>query len=403
MGVDFAASQRSTVGIEWELQLIDKDTLDLRQSADAVLQAVRAKYGESEHIVQEMLLNTIEVTSRPHPTVGECGLDLADFITKVRPITDPLRIELATAGSHPFARPLYQRVTESDRYAELVKRTGYWGRQMLLYGIHVHVGVEDRDKVLPLIRALLTRFAHLQSLSASSPFWAGDDTGYASNRAMVFKQLPTAGVPRQFEHWSEYEHYLADMLHTGVIDKVDEIRWDIRPAPRLGTIEFRVCDAASNLRETLALSALIHCLVEDFSSRLDTGETLPVIPDWFVDENKWRSARYGMDAILILDDEGNEELITDTVEQMLIDLAPTANRLGCSEQLSWVGDILKLGASYQRQRTVAENHGGSLEAVAQYLVEEMKADRPIPADEFTFQRQPEPLIVRTDATGGSLN
>ncbi len=401
MGVDFATSDRSTVGVEWELQLIDKDTLDLRQSADAVLRAVREQHGESEHIVQEMLLNTIEVTSRPHATVAECGADLADFITRVRPITDALRIELATAGSHPFARPLYQRVTESDRYAELVKRTGYWGRQMLLYGIHVHVGVENRDKVLPLIRALLTRFAHLQSLAASSPYWAGDDTGYASNRAMVFKQLPTAGVPRQFTHWSEYEHYLGDMLHTGVIDNVDEIRWDIRPAPRLGTIEFRVCDAASNLRETLALAALIHCLVEDFSARLDAGETLPVIPDWFVDENKWRSARYGMDAILILDEAGNEELVTDTVEKMLSDLMPAAKRLGCAEQLTWVNDILTVGASYQRQLKVADNHGGSLEAVAQYLVEEMKADRPIPPEDFTFQRQHEPLIVRADASGGS--
>ncbi|MDO5701644.1 MAG: glutamate--cysteine ligase [Bowdeniella nasicola] len=387
MAVTFAPSDRSTVGIEWELQLVDKDSLDLRQSADAVLTQIYDKHGKTEHIVQEMLLNTVEITSHPHETIMECGADLAGYATQLRPITDALRIELATAGSHPFARPLFQRVTESERYAELVKRTQYWGRQMLLYGIHVHVGVEDRAKVLPLIRALLTRFAHIQSLSASSPYWAGEDTGYASNRAMVFQQLPTAGVPRQFDHWWQYESYLTDMLNTGVIDSIDEIRWDIRPAPRLGTIEVRVCDAASNLRETLALAALIQSLVEDFSTRLDAGESLPTVPEWFVDENKWRSARYGMDAVLILDEAGTQEHVADTTLRMVEELEPTAKRLGCLEQLGWVRDIVRDGAGYQRQRRVAENHGGSLEAVTQYLVDEMKADRPIAPDDFTYARE----------------
>ncbi|MFH5822124.1 glutamate--cysteine ligase [Georgenia sp. AZ-5] len=372
----FAASARSSVGIEWELQLIDADSSDLRQAAATVLDRV-AGPGGAPHpgIHPELLLNTVEVVSGVCRTVGEAGADLQRAIDDLRPVTDPLRIELASAGTHPFARPAYQKVTDKDRYATLIDRTQWWGRQMLLYGVHVHVGIEDRAKVLPILGALMTRFAHLQSLGASSPFWAGEATGYASNRALMFQQLPTAGVPYQFRRWADLEGYVGDMTRTGVIDTFDEIRWDIRPSPRLGTIEVRVCDAATNLQEVLAISALTHCLVEDFSARLDAGETLPTVPPWFVAENKWRSARYGMDAILILDDAGEEELVTETVARMLQELAPVAERLGCTEELADVRQILDGGASYQRQLRVAAD--GDLEDVVASLVGEMRAGHPL--------------------------
>lgn len=384
MAMNFASSQRSTIGIEWELQLIDQDSGDLRQCAQAVTEAV-CPPGAAKHpfIHPEMLQNTVEVVSGARRTVGQCGEDIRAAVAEVRQVTDPLRVELASAGSHPFAQPAYQLVTNKERYAELVKRTQYWGRQMLLYGVHVHVGVEDRRKVLPLMRALLTRFAQLQSVAASSPFWAGKATGYASNRAMVFQQLPTAGTPEQFETWEQLERYERDMLHTGVIEGFDEIRWDIRPSPRLGTIEVRVCDAATNIQDVLAISALTHCLVEDFSSRLDAGETLPVLPPWFVAENKWRSARYGMEAILILDEAGNEEPVSDTLAQMLLDLVPVAEKLGCSQELAWMRDIFTFGASYERQLAVMEANGGNLERVVDSLVAEMKADRPLDPRQFT--------------------
>src|SRR5690606_32499185 len=169
----------------------------------------------------------------------------------------------------------------------------------------------DRDKVLPILRALLTYFPHLQSLAASSPYWAGDDTGYASNRALLFQQLPTAGLPQTFEAWSELEEYAQGMTHTGVIDAFNEIRWDIRPAPHLGTLEVRAFDGASNLTEVLALAALTHCLVEHFSTMLDEGHELPRMQPWFLHENKWRSARYGMDAIGLLNSPGDEQLVAD--------------------------------------------------------------------------------------------
>lgn len=374
----FARSERSTVGIEWELALVDADSGDLRQVASTVLDAVRPA-GAAEHpaIKQELLLNTVEVVSGVCRTVGEAGADLQRAVDEVRTVTDPLRVELMSAGTHPFARWAQQKVTDKQRYATLIDRTQWWGRQMLIYGVHVHVGIEDRDKVLPISRALLTTFAHLQSLSASSPFWGGKDTGYASNRALMFQQLPTAGLPFPFERWDQLEAYVGDMLHTGVIDAFDEVRWDVRPSPRFGTIEARICDGSPSLLEVTALSALTHCLVEHFSTLLDRGEELPTIPPWFAQENKWRSARYGMDAIIITNAAGDEELVTDAVARLLVDLEPVAERLGCSAELDAVRVILRKGASYQRQRAVARRNAGELDAVVASLVAEMRAGRPL--------------------------
>lgn len=387
MPLPFSPSRRSTIGVEWELQLVDQDSNDLRQAADAVIERATVDGHLSPHIHREMLLNTVEVTSGARETVAQCMDDLATTVTFLRPITDSLRIDLATAGTHPFARPSYQRVTNSRRYEELVERTQYWGRQMLLYGIHVHVGIEDRDKLLPIQSALVTRLGQMQSLSASSPYWTGLDTGYASNRAMVFQQLPTAGIPRQFEHWEDLESYTDDMISTGVIAGFDEVRWDIRPSPKLGTVENRVFDAATNILEVAAFSALTHCLVEHYSRLIDAGEQLPTLPDWFVAENKWRSARYGMDASLILDASGRQEPVRETVEQMLETLAPVARDLRCEHELEGVREILRVGASYERQRYVAAHADAHpLDAVAELMRAEMHADRPLDPAEFLNAR-----------------
>lgn len=378
MQIPFAASERSTLGVEWELALVDADSGDLRQVAQTVLEAV-APPGGGEHptIKQELLLNTVEIITDVCRTVGEAGADLERSIEQIRGVTDPLRVELMCAGTHPFARWTQQKVTDKERYATLIDRTQWWGRQMLIYGVHVHVGIEDRDKVLPILQAVLTYFPHLQSLSASSPFWGGKDTGYASNRALMFQQLPTAGLPFQFDRWEELEAYTADMMHTGVIDQFDEIRWDLRPSPRFGTLEMRICDGASNLTEVLAFAALIHCLVEHFSTLLDEGKELPRLQPWFAQENKWRSARYGMDAIIILNAAGDEELVTEAVEKLLVELEPVAARLSCSAELDGIRTILRKGASYQRQRAVARRHGGELDAVVASLVAEMRAGKPL--------------------------
>lgn len=378
MDIPFATSERSTIGIEWELALVDADSGDLRQVANHVLEAVAPPGGgRHPHIRQELLLNTVEVVSGVARTVGEAAADLTRNIEVIREITDPLRVELMSAGTHPFARWDMQHVTDQQRYATLIDRTQWWGRQMLIYGVHVHVGIEDRRKVLPISRAMLAQYPHMQALSASSPFWGGKDTGYASNRALMFQQLPTAGLPFQFEEWSALEAYVADMMRTGVIDVFDEIRWDLRPSPKFGTLEVRVCDGLPTIAEVRALAALTHCLVEHYSSMLDAGQDLPTMPPWFVQENKWRAARYGMDAIVILDAAGEEDHVHDDLRRLMTTLEPVADRLGCLDDLAGLEQIVLAGASYQRQRAVADATGGRLDEVVRFLVEEMRTGHPV--------------------------
>lgn len=377
----FEQSERGLIGVEWELQMIDKDTGDLRQSADAVMDIVES-LGDVPNIHREMLLNTIEITSKPRRHASECLDDLLENIAIIQPVTTPMRIDLATAGTHPFATPAYQRVTDTGRYNDLVERTQYWGRQMQLYGVHVHIGIEDAAKVLPILNALLTRFAHLQALSSSSPYWAGEDTGYASNRAMYFQQLPTAGIPRQFEKWDDLERYVEDVTRTGIISDFSEIRWDIRPSPKLGTIEIRVFDAATNIREVGVLVALTATLVEYYSRMYDRGEELPRIPDWYVAENKWRASRYGMEANLIVDEAGNQEDVITTIRNMLPELLPIAEEIGCRDELEHIHEIMRIGAAYQRLSIAAARHKDGPRAMVELMQAEFKAGHPI--DPLTF-------------------
>ncbi|MCD4557589.1 glutamate--cysteine ligase [Schaalia sp. lx-100] len=377
--MEFAHSPQSSIGIEWELQLIDQDSNDLRQSAAYIVDRVAGK----PFIQSEMLLNTVEVTSGVHRHVAGCVGDLRTGLEILSDITDELRIELASAGSHPFANPAYQRVTDKERYTELVERTQYWGRQMLIFGTHVHVGIDQREKVLPLLKAVLTRAYHIQALSASSPFWSRTDTGYASNRSMFFQQLPTAGVPLQFDRWEELEHFAQGMQQASTIRHFNEVRWDVRPAPGWGTLEIRVADANTNMAELSYIAALIHCLVDFYSNEYEAGRDLPSVPSWFVSENKWRSARYGMDAVLIIDEHGNEEPVKDTLRQLIVQLEPTAEKLGCLNELAGTLEIIREGAAYERLRQVAQLNSGSLDAVVSHMCAEMQAERPLKARELS--------------------
>ncbi|BBZ01001.1 putative glutamate--cysteine ligase 2-1 [Mycolicibacterium chitae] len=366
--IEFAGSYRPTVGVEWEFALVDADTRDLSNNAAEVI----AEFGENPHVHKELLRNTIEVVTGICRNTAEAVDDLRGTLRSVKQVVRSRDMELFCAGTHPFATWDTQQLTDAPRYAELIKRTQWWGRQMLIWGVHVHVGVSSSHKVMPIISALLNQYPHLLALSASSPWWAGEDTGYASNRSMMFQQLPTAGLPFQFQTWDEFEGFVADQKKTGIIDHINEVRWDIRPSPHLGTIEVRIFDGVSNVRELAALVALTHCLIVDLDRRLDSGAALPTMPPWHVQENKWRAARYGLDAVIILDADSNERLVTEDLDDVLTRLQPVARSLGCVDELDSVADIPRLGASYQRQRRVAEEHDGDLRAVVDALVAELE-------------------------------
>ncbi len=372
MRIDFHASPAPTIGVEWELALVDRRTRDLRNDASHLFARARPRLPHPERLHKELLKNTVEIVTGICGTVGEAMDDLRATMRPTMAAADDLDLDLYGGGTHPFASWTGQQLSEGHRYEELINRTQWWGRQMLIWGLHVHVGLPAQERVMPVLSALLNHYPHLLALSSSSPIWAGVDTGYASNRALMFQQLPTAGLPFQFQAWSEFEAFASDQVTTGVIDELSEIRWDVRPAAHLGTIENRVCDGVSTFEDLSGLVALMQCLVVDLDTRLAAGEELPSMQPWHVQENKWRAARYGLDAIVILDAQSQERLITDDLADLLTRLEPTAARLGCSAELASVAEIPTRGASYQRQRAVAERTGGDLVAVVDSVVRELR-------------------------------
>jgi carboxylate-amine ligase len=373
--IQFTQSPRSSVGIEWELMLAGPSG-DLVPEAPGLLEALRDRPG----ITEELLTNTVEVVSEPRQRVGQAVDDIRSRLEEVRRLAEPQGIGLLSSGSHPFAQWQDQQIGEKSRYRRLVERTQWWGRNLMIWGIHVHVGIDDRRKVMPILGELTTYLPHLQALSASSPYWAGEDTGYASNRALVFQQLPTAGLPWAMSDWSEFEGYVDDLTRTGVLDEVTEVRWDVRPAPRWGTVEVRACDAVSNAAELGTIAAMAQTLVEWCSRRLDAGEEFAPLPPWFHRENKWRAARYGLDVITIADREAREVAVREHLAELLPQLEPIADDLGCLDELAGVHRILEHGNGAERQRRVAAAHADDLTAVVRHLRAEFEAERPLTED-----------------------
>ena len=373
MRIDFHGSPAPTLGVEWELALVDRTSRDLANNASHVFARAKARLADPSRIHAEFMRNTVELVTAVCHTVPEAMADLRRTLEAVVPVCDELGVDLLGAGTHPFASWSTQVLSPGHRYEKLVDRTQWWGRQMLIWGVHVHVGLPARERVMAVLGGLLTYFPHFQALSASSPIWAGVDTGYASNRAMMYQQLPTAGLPFQFETWEQFESFAQDQTTTGVIEDVSELRWDVRPSPRLGTLENRICDGVATFEELGALAALAHCLVVDLDARAAAGEELVTLPPWHVQENKWRAARYGVDAIVILDGDSHERLVTDDLADLVPRLLPTAARLGCEAELVAVLDIAERGPSYVRQRAVAERTGGDLVAVVDSVVSELRA------------------------------
>ncbi|HWL78265.1 glutamate--cysteine ligase [Microbacterium sp.] len=374
MTVPFATSARSSVGLEWEIMLADGKTGDLVPRAPDVLEGLADNTRHERYTVTgELLTNTVEVTSGIGATVAAAVDDIADAIAAVRTVTNPLEVELLCAGSHPFAQWYKQGITDKTRYHKLIERTQWWGRNMMIWGIHVHVGVDDVKKVFPIINALSIYLPHLQALSASSPFWAGERTGYASNRSLVFQQLPTAGLPWPLDNWAQFEGYLDDMIRTGVMEDATEVRWDIRPAPRWGTVEVRACDGMSTLPELAAVASLVQTLVEHFSRQLDEGRELPRLQPWFIRENKWRAARYGLEARVIVDRDGTERPVREHLRETMEILADIAVELKCAREFAGLELILSQGASYARQVLVADAADGDLREVVMHLIREFRA------------------------------
>ncbi|WPF65888.1 MULTISPECIES: glutamate--cysteine ligase [unclassified Corynebacterium] len=360
--IKFERSPRPTLGVEWEVALIDPATYDLAHKAAEVIEIVEREHPEV-HLEREFLQNTVELVTGVCDTVPQAVAELAHDLHAVRDAAAQLGLRVWSSGSHPFSDFRENPVSVKGSYNEIIERTQYWGSQMLIWGIHVHVGISHEDRVWPIINAIMTKYPHLLALTASSPGWDGVDTGYASNRTMLYQQLPTAGMPYQFGSWREWEGYMHDQGISGVINHTGSMHFDVRPAPKWGTIEVRISDATSNLRELSAVVALTHCLVVHYDRMYERGEELPTLQPWHVAENKWRAARYGLDALVITSRQTDEAWVRDELRALVTELMPLAEELGCAEELALVEGILDRGAGYARQRALYQEADSWVPAV----------------------------------------
>jgi YbdK family carboxylate-amine ligase len=371
--IDFGSSQRSSLGVEWELELVDLQTRELASGSNQILAEIPAaadeENGKAKH---ELFQSCVEVITGVCGTVAEAREDLSDTIKQVTDSAARLGLGVMCSGSHPFTDWDTQDFTENPRYAMLVERNQWLARQLQIFGVHVHVGVRSADKIMPIVNALTQYIPHFLALSASSPYWIGRDTGLASYRSKVFEALPTAGLPDHLSGWSAFEDYVTGLVSTQAIQSTREVWWDVRPHPRFGTVEVRICDGLPTMEEVCAVAALAQCLVELFDVQLDRGYQLPDPSTWVVRENKWRAVRYGLDARIVVDNVGTIRPVRTAVLELVDDLMPTARRLRCEEELAIVPRILDVGASYQRQRAVAAANGGDLITVVDSLLDEMR-------------------------------
>lgn len=372
---NFARSPEPTLGVEWEVALVDPVTWDLVPRGAELIDRVHVAHPDI-HLEKEFLQNTVELVTGVCRTVPEAMGDLETSLSAVREAAESMDVRLWASGGHPFTDFRKNPVSAKGSYSEIINRTQYWGQQMLLWGTHVHVGISHEERVWPIINALMTKYPHLLAISACSPGWEGLDTGYASNRTMLYQQLPTAGMPYQFENWEQWKSYMRDQAISGVINHTGSMHFDVRPASKWGTVEVRIFDAASNLRELSAIAALTHCLVVHYDRMIDADEKLPTLQPWHVAENKWRGARYGMDALVITSRETDERWIKDELADLLVELAPLSEELGCAQELQLVQEIINSGAGYERQRRLYEETG-SWQKVVKATADEMEQLLPL--------------------------
>ena len=375
-GYQLESSRGPTLGIEWELQLIDARTRLLRQDADEVLAALPGLDASGEHpkIRHELMQSTVEIVTGVCSTVSEAKADLGKTIEELQQIAAGRSILLACAGTHPVSNWRDAKMAPIARYAELVEQMQWLARRIQTFGVHVHVGLRDGGKAIPVVNALAAYLPHFLALTASSPFWNGQDTGLASARAVIFGDLPTAGPPHRLSSWGEFEEYMDTLLRARTIRSIKEVWWDVRPHPDLGTVEIRMFDGLPTAREIGMVAAFSQSLVQLFDTQLDRGYQLPSPSSWVVRDNKWRATRYGLDATVITDESGTTAPLRDELYELVLELEPVADRLGCLEELRVTSEVLDHGASYERQRAVLA-YDGEMTGVIDALVTEFAEDR----------------------------
>jgi carboxylate-amine ligase len=346
----FGKGEPYTLGVEEEYMLLDGETFDLVQHIDTVLAAIVGHELESQ-IKPELMQSVLEIATPVCRTASDADRELRKLRAYVTSVANEKGLRVGSAGTHPFSLFERQRITARDRYRALVDQMQYVARRELIFGMHVHVAVDDPDKAIKVVNGLLDHLAPLLALSANSPFWRGEPTGLASSRQMVFSAFPRSGPPPRFRDYAEYAEVVGQLEKTGCIADYTHIWWDVRLHPRLGTVEIRICDAVTRVEEAVAIAAYCQALVKHYCERYEKGLEIPSYHRILTNENKWLAGRYGLEAPVmdLATGRRNRVSLAQLVRRTLRDLAGHARELGSERELEGIGQILARGNGADRQ------------------------------------------------------
>jgi glutamate---cysteine ligase / carboxylate-amine ligase len=359
MDSGFGATAPYTVGVEEEFQLVDPGSRRLTPVVDEVLAA-----GEGSRLItSELSRSCVEMLSPVYESAADLARELPGLRREVRDLARSRGVEIVAAGAHPFSEPTEQPLTGDDHNRRLEEEMGWVARTQAIYGLHIHVAVPDGDTAIMAVNALARHVPLLVALSANSPFWRGFDTRLASTRIKIFEMFPRSGLPPTFRNWEDFEDHIEALVASGSIPDYSWCWWDARPHQKFGTVELRAPDVQTDASYTVALAALVQCLV----ARAGINERPPE-DALYKAENKWRAVRYGMDADFYDFVAGSVIPARSMARGLVEELRPVARNLGCEEELGGLLEIVELGTGAELQRA-ARKRIGSLEGVMDYLIE----------------------------------
>ncbi len=356
-----------TIGIEEEFQIVDPHTRDLRSHIHQLLEG--GKRILQEHANSEMHQSMVELGSEICHDIGHARRQVVELRSELATVAAREGLKIASAGTHPFSHWKDQLITPNERYATIVKDMQQIARANLIFGLHVHVGIPDRQEGIDLMNQARYFLPHLFALSVNSPFWLGENTGLKAYRQMIFQRFPRTGIPDAFESLSEYEDYLKLLVDTGCIDNAKKIWWDLRLHPFFNTIEFRICDAQTRVDDTIALAAMMQAIIAKLRKLLRENTTFRIHRRRLLDENRWRASRYGIDGKLIDFGKQREVETRSLIHELLEFIGSEVDELGSHREMAHVERILAEGTGADRQLRVWEQTG-DIRAVVDHIIAE---------------------------------
>src|SRR2546426_1368573 len=363
-------AHRFTIGVEEEFQIIDPATCELRSHVSQLVSA--ASPDIAEQVKHELHQSIVETGTRICENVSDLRIEMPRTRGELVAAAERAGLQVAAAGTHPFSSWIDQVISPGERYQHIIEEMGQLARSLLIFGMHVHVAMPDKQTTIDMMNGVRYFLPHLLALSTSSPFWMGRNTGLKSFRTTVFRRFPRTGVPEQFESWSAYENFVNLLVKLNCIDNGKKIWWDVRPHPTFGTLEFRVCDIPTRIEETIAIAALIQAIIVKLHHLYTQNMGFRLYRRALIEENKWRAARWGIDGKLIDFGKRIEVPMRDLAVELLEFVDDVVDELGSRSAVNYVHTILREGTSAERQLRVYKETG-DLKAVVRQVVAETRA------------------------------